>query len=104
MNLNISMTLVSKRRSIYSYDKIDYETMLNLDWKTAQVDMGTQDAMDNLEKPQKKQYTCVQIIVETSQNTTRCTDILHVTPKNLTTETLRSHRRTGQEITSPTED
>ena len=53
MILNISVILMPKRRTIYSYDKTDYEkmkTMLNIDWKTALADMSTQEAMDKLEE------------------------------------------------------
>ena len=57
MILNIYVTRVPKRKTIYSYDKTDYEkmkTMLSIDWKTALADMSTQEAMDKLEETTKE--------------------------------------------------
>ena len=68
MILNISVTRVPKRRTIYSYDKTDYEnmkTMLNIDWKTALADMSTQEAMDKLEGTIKEAATCNQKSTQT---------------------------------------
>ena len=57
MNQNVFVTRVPRRRTIYSYDKKDYEnmkTMVSLDWKTALADINTQDAMDKLEQTIKE--------------------------------------------------